>query len=82
MDIIREEIDKTPTTSEGRQSMKENARKFNQVIVDKLQKVLDNTDRIDSIDIRITGSRVEATTIDYRITELIMPATEERIEES
>ena len=80
MDIIREEIDKTPTTSEGRQNMKENARKSNQVIVNKLQKVLDNTDRIDSIDIRIYGSRVNATMIDYRITEFIMPATGERIE--
>lgn len=60
--------------------MKDNARRFNQDIVNKLQKVLDNTDRIDSIDIRIYGCRDTATMIDYKISEFIMPETGERIE--
>ena len=60
--------------------MKDNARRFNQDIINKLQKVLDNTDRIDSIDIRIYGDRETATMIDYKISEFIIPTTAERSE--
>lgn len=47
------------------------ARKVNQSIVDKVQKILDSTDKMSSLYIEIEGRPGELPIIKYSITELI-----------
>ena len=53
------------------------ARFLDEAIVEKVQKILNNTDHIDCFHIEITGIRGEAPTINYSITEFISTDREE-----
>jgi len=54
-----------------------NVRK-NNVVVEKVKKILDSSDFIDSAEIVITIARGEVTTIKYNIKEYITPADYKR----
>lgn len=53
--------------------MSNKAETLNDAIVDKVKRVLDNTDYIDSLYITIEGNRGEVPTIKYTVREFITP---------
>lgn len=54
--------------------MKSEGRKATEkAIMDKIQSVFDNADRIDEFEIKVHGSVDEVTTIEYTVSEQIVP---------
>lgn len=54
-----------------------NNKELKQAIVSKVEKILDNTDYMDTLYIQIEGSRETIPSIRYNIRELIVPKEEE-----
>lgn len=54
-----------------------NSDQLNRAIVDKVEKILSNTDYIDTLDINIHGRRGDVASVTYNIKELIILGTEE-----
>ena len=50
----------------------------NEAIVEKVKKILDSADFIDSAEIFISIARGEATTIKYNVKELIVPEDDKK----
>lgn len=53
--------------------MSESANRLNKMIVDKVQKILDNTDSIQGLDISIHGDVGNGVTIRYTVDERVFP---------
>ena len=53
--------------------MSESANRLNKMIVDKVQKILDNTDSIQWLDISIHGEVGNGVTIRYTVDERVFP---------
>lgn len=53
---------------------KKKAETLNQAIVDKLDRILKNTDNVDGLYIIIEGNRGEAPQITYKVKEFITPS--------
>lgn len=53
--------------------MSDSANRLNKMIVDKVQKILDNTECIQGLDIYIHGEMGNAVTIRYTVDERVFP---------
>ena len=63
--------------AERKRGMSESGKRLNDAIVQKVKKVLDNMDSTTSLYIRIDAEVGTIPTINYRITENIIPGEEE-----